>query len=43
MRDENRAKPIKDNFPKTHFIYGGLSDADVVQKAVAEADIVIRE
>lgn len=42
VRDENRAKPIKDEYPNAKFIYGTLNDADVVEKAAAEADVVIR-
>ena len=42
VRDENRARPIKDQYPNTDFIYGTLDDADVVEKAAAEADIVVR-
>lgn len=41
VRNEERAKPIKDKYPKTKFVYGGLDDAELVQKAAAEADIVV--
>lgn len=41
IRNEERGKPIKEAYPKTKFVYGTLDDAEVVQKAAAEADIVI--
>lgn len=41
VRSEERAKPIKEAYPNTKFAYGGLDDADLVQKAAAEADIII--
>lgn len=41
VRNEDRAKPIKDAYPNTKFIYGSLDDAELVQKAAAEADIVV--
>jgi hypothetical protein len=42
VRNEERAKPIKDAYPNTTFIYGNLDDSEVIQKAASEADIVIR-
>lgn len=42
VRSEERAKPIKEAYPNTKFAYGGLDDADLVQKAAAEADIIVR-
>lgn len=41
VRDEERGRPIKDKYPDTKFVYGGLDDNDVVQKVAAEADIVV--
>ncbi|KAK0384119.1 hypothetical protein NLU13_8208 [Sarocladium strictum] len=41
VRSEERAKPIKEAYPNTKFLYGSLDDADIVQKAAAEADIVV--
>lgn len=43
VRNEERGKPIKEAYPKSKFVYGSLDDADVVQKAAAEADVVVRE
>jgi Trk K+ transport system NAD-binding subunit len=42
VRNEERAKPIKAAYPNTKFVYGTLTDSAVIEKAAAEADIVIR-
>ncbi|KAG9256055.1 nucleoside-diphosphate-sugar epimerase [Emericellopsis atlantica] len=41
VRNEERAKPIKDAYRDTTFVYGSLNDSDVIEKAAAEADIVV--
>lgn len=43
MRNEERGKPVKAKYPSVTLVYGDLSDSDVIEKAAAEADIVIRE
>lgn len=43
MRNESRAEPVKAKYPEAKFVYGDLSASDVIEKAAAEADIVIRE
>lgn len=43
VRNEKRAEPIRAKYPKMKFAYGSLDDADVVEKAAAEADVVVRE
>jgi hypothetical protein len=43
VRDEERAKPIQKKYRNVSFAFGSLDDASVVEKAAAEADIVIRE
>ena len=42
--NEDRAKIVKDAFAGSnlHFVYGDLDAVDVIEKAAAEADIVIR-
>lgn len=42
VRSEERAKPIKEAYPNTKFVYGSLDDAAIIEKAAAEADIVVR-
>lgn len=41
VRNEERGKPIEEKYPDARFVYGGLDDDDLVQKAAAEADIVV--
>jgi nucleoside-diphosphate-sugar epimerase len=43
VRNEERAKPVKEHYPDVKFAYGNLDDAEVIEKAAAEADIVIRK
>jgi nucleoside-diphosphate-sugar epimerase len=43
VRNEEKAKPIKARYPNTKFAYGSLDDQDVVEKAAAEADVVVRK
>lgn len=43
VRNEERAKPVKARYPNAKFVYGDLNDAAIIEKAAAEADIVIRE
>lgn len=42
VRNEERAKPIQKKYGNVSFAFGTLDDASVVEKAAAEADIVIR-
>ncbi|KAH6609270.1 nadp-binding domain [Trichoderma cornu-damae] len=41
VRDETRAQLVKAKYPTAKFAYGTLDDSDVIEKAAAEADIVI--
>ncbi|KAI9171784.1 Ribosome-associated molecular chaperone SSB1 [Paramyrothecium foliicola] len=41
VRNEERAKPVKEQYQNVNFVYGGLDDAQVVEKAAADADIVV--
>ncbi|KAM4058418.1 NAD(P)H-binding domain-containing protein [Hirsutella rhossiliensis] len=41
VRDEQRAAPIKAKYPNVKFAYGRLEDATVLEKAAAEADVVV--
>ena len=43
VRNEERGKAVKAKYPNVKFAHGTLDDASVVEKAAAEADIVIRE
>lgn len=43
MRNEERAGPVKARYPGARLVYGTLDDSAVIEKAAAEADIVIRE
>lgn len=43
VRNEDRAKVVKEKYPNVKFVYGNLDASDVIEKAAAEADIVIRE
>lgn len=42
VRNEERAKPVKAKYPTAKFVYGSLDDAAVLEKAAAEADVVVR-
>jgi N-acetyl-gamma-glutamylphosphate reductase len=42
VRDEAKAKLISGQYPKAHFVYGTLDDSDVIEKAAAAADVVVR-
>ncbi|KAM5355510.1 hypothetical protein ACJ41O_002156 [Fusarium nematophilum] len=41
VRTKERAKAVADKYPDAKFVYGDLNDVDVIEKAAAEADIVI--
>ncbi|CAN8101344.1 unnamed protein product [Discula destructiva] len=41
VRNEERAKPVKAKYPNVKFVYGDLNASDVIEKAAADADIVI--
>lgn len=41
-RSEERAHPVKTKYPNAKFVYGSNDDAAIIEKAAAEADIVIR-
>ncbi|KAI8625144.1 nucleoside-diphosphate-sugar epimerase [Xylariaceae sp. FL1651] len=41
VRNEEKAKPVAAQYPKARFVYGNLDDAEVIEKAAAEADIVV--
>lgn len=43
VRSEERAGPVRAKYPKANLVFGSLDDADVIEKAAAEADVVIRE
>lgn len=43
VRDENKAKPIKDKYPGTKFIFGSLDNEALVSEAAANADVVVRK
>lgn len=42
VRDEERSKPLSARYPDVKFVYGTLNDSAVIEKAAAEADVVIR-
>lgn len=42
VRNEDRARPVQDKYPAAKIVYGSLADVDVIEKAAAEADVVIR-
>lgn len=42
VRNEDRARPVKDKYPAAKIVYGSLADVAVIEKAAAEADVVIR-
>ncbi|KJZ77464.1 hypothetical protein HIM_03188 [Hirsutella minnesotensis 3608] len=41
VRDESRVGPIKARYPNVKFVYGRLEDSAVLEKAAAEADVVV--
>ncbi|RFU81579.1 nadp-binding domain [Trichoderma arundinaceum] len=41
VRDEARAQLVKAKYPSVKFVYGTLEDSEALEKAAAEADIVI--
>ncbi|KPM34098.1 hypothetical protein AK830_g12475 [Neonectria ditissima] len=41
VRNEERSKPIAAKYPNVKFLYGTLDDSTVIEKAAAEADVVI--
>ncbi|KAI0157631.1 nucleoside-diphosphate-sugar epimerase [Xylariaceae sp. FL1272] len=41
VRNEEKAKQVADKYPKAKFVYGDLDSSDVIEKAAAEADIVV--
>jgi hypothetical protein len=43
IRSEEKAKPVLEQYPKAKVVYGTLDDSDVIEKAAAEADIVVRK
>ncbi len=43
VRNEERGRPVVEEYPKVRIVYGSLDDADVIEKEAAAADIVIRE
>lgn len=42
VRNEERGRPVQARYPNAKLVYGTLDDAAVIEKAAAEADIVIR-
>jgi N-acetyl-gamma-glutamylphosphate reductase len=42
VRNEEKAKLVSGQYPKAHFVYGNLDDSEVIEKAAAAADIVVR-
>jgi hypothetical protein len=43
VRNEERAKPVQAKYPAAKFIYGDNNATEVIEKAAAEADVVIRK
>lgn len=41
VRNEERGKPVKEKYQDVKLVYGNLNDSEVIEKAAAEADIVI--
>ncbi|KAH7321283.1 hypothetical protein B0I35DRAFT_211080 [Stachybotrys elegans] len=41
VRDEKRGEPFRTNYPGVKLVYGSLDDVNILEKAAAEADIVI--
>jgi hypothetical protein len=41
-KSEEKAKPVKDAFPKIKIALGGLDDSELLEKEAAKADVVIR-
>lgn len=43
VRNEERGKEVKVKYPNAKLVYGSLDDSIVIEKAAAEADIVVRQ
>jgi hypothetical protein len=43
VRNEDSAKKVLAKYPDAKFAYGDLDSSDVIEKAAAAADIVVRE
>lgn len=43
VRTEERAKPVKERYPNANVIIGSNDSADIIEKAAAEADVVVRK
>ncbi|KOS19799.1 Uncharacterized protein ESCO_000324 [Escovopsis weberi] len=41
VRDEECGKKVKEVYPDVEFVYGTIQDSEVLEKAAAEADVVI--
>lgn len=41
VRNEERSKPFSARYPNVKFVYGTLNDSVVIERAAAEADVVI--
>ncbi|KAF4449622.1 nucleoside-diphosphate-sugar epimerase [Fusarium albosuccineum] len=41
VRSEERGKLVAEKYPDVKFVYGDLSSSDVIEKAAAEADVVV--
>ncbi|KAH6900010.1 hypothetical protein B0T10DRAFT_13024 [Thelonectria olida] len=41
VRNEERSKPVAAKYPNAKFVYGSLDDSEVIEKAAADADVVI--
>ncbi|KAI0525657.1 nucleoside-diphosphate-sugar epimerase [Xylaria bambusicola] len=41
VRSEDKAKLVSAQYPSAKFVYGGLDDSEALEKAAAEADIVV--
>ncbi len=42
VRNEEKAKLVAGQYPNAKFVYGTLDDSEVIEKAAAAADIVVR-
>jgi hypothetical protein len=43
VRNEDKGKEVKARYPSVKLVYGSLDDSAVIEKAAAEADIVVRQ
>ncbi|KAJ9132973.1 Nucleoside-diphosphate-sugar epimerase [Pleurostoma richardsiae] len=41
VRNEERGKPVKEKYPDVKLVYGTLDSSGVIEKAAAEADVVV--